>query len=129
MFSSNQILEISGEFSQLEDTIRFVMKLYDNPKTVTYQITDDGKYCLGWNNKDGWKEYPFDFDAHIISEIVKQHLKKNKKESEWDYADGSTDAGFLMKVIPNVFSSEKDSIKYPFYGIVSIEYFTNYYAK
>jgi len=130
MFSSEQVFEVSGDFSQLELAIEFAIKMYEFTKNgVTYQVTKDGKFCLGWAEGDGWVKFPFDFDPHIVAEIVKQHLRKNRKESEWSNADGSTDDGFLMKAIDQVFSSEENGIKKPFYGIVSIEYFENFYAK
>ena len=132
MFSSEQILEISGEMEQLETTIEFAINMHGIGKSgISYQITDDGKYCLGWGDGNGWTKLPFDFDAHIVAEIVKQHLKKQKYDNlnDYDDYDGSTEHGFLMKAIPNVFSDEEKGIKKPFYGIVSIEPFINFYAK
>lgn len=133
MFSSEQIFEVSGDMDQLEKTIDFAVSMHGLPasKTLSYQITKDGKYCLGWYDENGWKKLPFEYDAHIIAEIVKQHL--NKQDCENPYSsnlyDGSSEKGFLMKVIDNTFSDEENGIKHPFYGIVSIEPFYNYYAK
>lgn len=132
MFSSEQIFEVSGDFDQLELAIKFAMDMHDwkGDKQYYFQITEDGKYCIGWSDENGWKPFPFDFDVHIVSEIVKQHLRKHRtKDSNYEWADGSTDDGFLMKAIPETFSSEENGIKNPFYGIVSIEYFENFYAK
>lgn len=130
MFSSNQIFKVSGDMRQLESAIEFAVNMFDKPRNLCYQITDDGKYCLGWSAQDGWLPLPFDFNAHIVAEIVKQHLAKHEpEESEYDYMDGGTGDGFLMEVIPNTFSDEEDGIKNPFYGIVSIKSFKNYYAK
>ena len=131
MFSSNQIFEVSGDFSQLESAIRFALNMYGCSKEVSYQIAEDGKYCLGWmcDESEEWRKYVFDFDAHIVSEIIKQHLRKQNIEDPYECADGSSDKGFLMRAIPSVFSDEHDGIKHPFYGIVSIEPFYNYYAK
>ena len=54
MFSSEQVFEISGEISQLEATIKFAIGMYEIGKDgVTYQITEDGKYCLGWAASNG----------------------------------------------------------------------------
>lgn len=131
MFSSNQIFELSGDMDQLEPAIRFAVSMFCSSCT-SYQISKDGKYCLGWmaEEKDGWKPFAFDFDAHIVSEIVKQHLnKQDYGKNPYEWCDGGTDEGFLMKVIDQTFSDEEDGIKHPFYGIVSIEPFWNYYAK
>lgn len=129
MFSSEQVFEVSGDMSQLEKTISFAIDMYGNRKKISYQITEDGKYCLGWHDDEGWNEYPFDFDPHIVAEIVKQHLEKQDCEDPYDWADGSSDKGFLMKAIPQTFADTANGIKHPFYGIVSIEPFMNFYAK
>lgn len=131
MFSSEQIFEVSGDMGQLEMAINFAIDMHGTARNnVKYQITKDGKYCLGWgDDKDGWNKYPFDFDVHIVSEIVKQHLKKQECEDPYEWADGSSQKGFLMKAIPELFSDEYKGIKNPFYGIISIEPFINYYGK
>lgn len=130
MFSSDQIFKVSGDMDQLEMAIKFAISMYNKGKNdITYQITKDGKYCLGWYTNENWKNFPFDFDPHIVAEIVKQHLKKQECEDPYSWSDGSSEKGFLMKVIPQIFSSEDNGIKEPFYGIVSIEPFMNFYAK
>jgi len=134
MFSSNQILEISGEMSDLESTLAFVINMDGGSnKSISYQITEDGRYCIGWLDKDGWIKYPFDYDPHIIAAIVCQHLNKNAEKAqnagEYDWADGSNSNGFLMKAINGSCASEENGIKNPFYGIVSIEPYQNFYAK
>ena len=131
MFSSEQIFQVSGDFSQLELAIKFAMDMYGGKanKQYYFQITEDGRYCIGWSDEEGWTPFPFEFDAHIVSEIVKQHLKKYRSaESKYDWADGSTSDGFLMKNIEGS-AMDIDGIKNQFYGIVSIEYFENFYAK
>lgn len=131
MFSSEQRFEISGDRGQLEAAIKFAVNMYGS-SCKSYQISKDGKYCLGWtvDEENGWNPFPFDFDAHIVSEIVKQHLdKQDYGKDPYDWCDGGSGKGFLMKVIDQTFSDEKDGIKRPFYGIVSIEPFWNYYAK
>lgn len=140
MFSSNQILEYSGCIShkdELKHALEFAIKAsgwYEpmtrvkDPVKCVYQITDDGKYCIGWGGEEkGWSEFPFDFDIDIMAQIVVKHLEKQTiNYCGWD---GSYDKGFLMKVIENSFASEKNGIKSPFYGIVSFEPYTCFYAK
>lgn len=129
MFSSEQVFEVSGTMEQLEATIKFAINMYEIGKEITYQITEDGKYCLGWGDENGWNKFPFDFDSHIVAKIVEQHLAKQKCDDPYGWADGSTEKGFLMKAIPQLFSDEYKGIKHPFYGIVSIEPYMNFYAK
>ena len=130
MFSSEQVFEISGTMEQLETAIKFAMDMSESNKdNISYQITDDGKYCLGWSDGKGWNKFPFDFDLHIVAKIVEQHLTKQKCDNPYDWADGSTRKGFLMKAIPELFSDKYKGIKSPFYGIVSIEPYMNFNAK
>lgn len=143
MFSSNQVLEISGSLDQLQAAIEFAVEYSghknsftrtDEPAKCVYQITDDGRYCIGWNYgklEKGWTEYPFDYDAKIISEIVCQHIKKAKKPYD-EYAgyDGSSHIGFLMQEGPGGKSfDEQEAVKNRFFCIVNIRPFWCFYAK
>lgn len=139
MFSSEQILQVSGDLNHkddLKDALEYALKksgFYDvftrkdNPSTCCFQITEDGKYCIGWHKNEGWEPYQFDFDIEIISRIIINHLLK--QEIEYGGYDGSYSRGYLMKNIDDSFLDEKDNIKNPFYGIVSFEPFTCFYAK
>ena len=135
MFSSNQEFSVSGSMSQLASALEFAIN-YDetSPQNLVYQTTEDGKFCIGWASdgkpENGWNKFQFDFDYEIVSRIIVQFLNKQKTEgSPYDYFDGGTDKGFLMKSIPDLFSDEYNGIKHPFYGIVSFEPFINFYAK
>ena len=95
-----------------------------------YQITEDGRYCIGkayGKPKDGWNEYPFDFDLSIISQIIIKHLEK--QEIKYDMWDGSYSKGFLMKAIEESFASEENGIKQPSCGIVEFSPYTCFYSK
>lgn len=134
MFSSNQKLEISGDYNQLKSALEFALK-YDGTdlNKLCYQTTNDGKYCLGWFDGKGepflgWKKFQFDFDIDIVSKIIIQFLSKQKQE-EMPVLDGDTDNGFIMKVIHETFSSYENGIRKPFYGIVSFKPFTCFYSK
>jgi len=135
MFSGNQEFKISGDFSQLQSALNFVINYYEiREKDLVFQITKDGKYCIGWKPDNctikGWQDFQFDYDSEIVAKIIIQFLQKQKyKESPYEYFDGSIDKGFLMKNIPETFSDEYECIQNPFYGIVSFESFTNFYSK
>lgn len=136
MFSSNQLFTISGTFSQLENAIIFLLShaglthesLHDPQRALVYQITEDNKYHLGYTRlpvPDGWNKYMFKYDPHIISLIIQQHIKEQvQPTSIYDYADGSTNKGFLLKV------ERPGNVKNP-YGcyLATIEPYTIYYAK
>ncbi|MBO5142196.1 MAG: hypothetical protein J6C46_04245 [Clostridia bacterium] len=145
MFSSNQILEVSGSLShmdELETALEFALKYSGNAKSLkqeeinrgnklVYQITEDGKYCLGWSFKcipNGWNEYPFRFEIDIVSRIIRQHLESFPVKEDGNY-DGSYRKGFLMKCVAEDMSSESDGIKEPFYCIVYFEPYTCFYSK
>lgn len=144
MFSSNQILEISGCLShngELETALEFAIKYSGNYRRMTkseiergckllYQITEDGKYCIGWGFKeisDGWSEYPFDFDINIVSKIIRQHLAK--ADIDRGIYSGSYYKGFIMKCVPECLGNICEGIKNPFHGIVYFEPYTCFYSK
>ena len=131
MFSSNQILQISGTFEQLKECIEFALKMYGlHTNDLTFQLTKNGKFCIGWLDKEPWQRFQFGFSIDIAVESIKKFLQEQpRQESLYDYDDGGTDDGFLMKVIPETFSDIHEGIKQPFYGIVSFESYTNYYSK
>ena len=144
MFSSNQVLEVSGSLEhreELESALEFALNFSGHSKMMKkeeidrgckllYQITKDGKYCIGWGFKDvpeGWFEYPFRFDIDIVSKIIHQHLESFPIENGiWD---GSHEKGFIMKIIDKFANTEKAGIKSPFYGIVYFEPYTCFYSK
>lgn len=133
MFSSNQKLEISGEYDQLKSVLEFAIKLDGTDlNKLCYQITEDGKFCIGsgWTNEipSGWEKFQFDFDFDIVSKIIIQFLSKQKQKNMLPF-DGSIEKGFVMRVIPETFSDFQDGIKNPFNGIVSFKAFTCFYSK
>lgn len=133
MFSSNQKLEISGEYDQLKSALEFALKLDGTDfDKLCYQTTEDGKFCIGWLSgsglASGWKRFQFDFDTDIVSKIIIQFLSKQKQKGYAGF-DGSTEKGFVMRAIPETFSDLSDGIQNPFYGIVSFKAFTCFYSK
>ncbi len=97
----------------------------NNPSKCVYQITEDGRYCIGWayeGVEDGWTEFQFDFDLRIISQIISKYL--SKQDIERGIWSGKYSKGFIMKAI-----NECDGIKSPFYGIVEFSPYTCFYSK
>ena len=131
MFSSNQVLKVSGTFEQLKECLEFALKTYGiRSKNLCFQLTQNGKFCIGWLDKEPWQNFQFGFNVDIVVDAIKKFLQEQpKQKSPYDYGDGSTDDGFLMKVIPETFSAAYEGIKEPFFGIVSFEKYTNYYSK
>lgn len=144
MFSSNQIFEISGSLShcnELEMALEFALEYSDEVKNMykeeidrgckfLYQITEDGKYCIGSSKKnvpEGWNEYPFIFNIDNVSKIIRQHLETYPLEK--GIGEGSYEKGFIMKCIREHLGSENDGIKNPFYGIVYFKPYTCFYSK
>lgn len=135
MFASNQLFTISGSLDQLENAITFLMShaglthesLHDTKRALVFQITEDGKYHLGYSilpAPEGWEKYIFKYDPHIISLIIQQHIKyQEQPKSIYDNADGSTTKGFLLTV------DKPDNLKSSFCYLATIEPYTIYYAK
>ena len=128
----------------MESALRFALEYSDHAKNMTkperergckllFQIAKDGKYCIGWgfeNVPTGWNEYQFDFEVPIVSQIIAQHIRKQPMpDSGYEWADGGTSDGFLMKSIHDCSREECDGIESPFYCIVTFEPFCNFYAK
>lgn len=141
MFSSNQILEVSGSLShsnELECALEFALKYSGHDKNMlqseidrgcklVYQITEDGKYCIGWGFEDirsGWLKYPFKFDIEIVSKIIKQHLEEFPVKE--GMLDGSYGKGFIMKC---PYGEDYMEIENAFYCIVYFKPYTCFYAK
>lgn len=144
IFSSNQVFAISGDLyyrNGIEDALKFALKYSDIDKSMMqqktdreiiflYQITEDGKFCIGWNYEyvpEGWKKFPFKFNVKAVSKLIREHLEDYPvKEDVWD---GSYRKGFLMKTVEETLSDEFRRIKMPFYTIVYFEPFTCFYSK
>lgn len=144
MFSSNQVLEISGDMRQLEAAIEFAMRYSDQnecfmrrekPAKCVYQISDDGRYCIGWAlhdevPPDGWSEYPFDYDPKIIGPVVRQWIEKAPRPfDENAELDGSHHIGFLLQESGGSRWAEQERIKNGWRCIITIRPFWCFYAK
>lgn len=135
MYSDNQILDISGSFRQLNKALKFALDFSENKESdICYQVVGN-KYCIGWLLSDGeapkgWRKYPFTPSVAIIEQIIMSELIKMKYEPcGYEYGDGSCSKGFRMRCLEDSPELEDEGIENPFYGIVSIEPYTNYYGK
>lgn len=137
VFSSNQILEISGR--TVDEEIKFALEFAMHYSGYTgsdlvYQETDDGRYCIGWKPKnsppaDGWNSFPEYTSMELIIMRISGYLGRQQVFKNRNSNDGSYAKGFLMKGIDRSLSEEKDGIINPFYGIVSFEPYICYYSK
>lgn len=145
MFHSNQRFEFSGDLTEkesLKDAIQFAFKVTENLNLfedkeyqrgcrLLYQITEDGKYCLGWDfNKasEGWSEFPRFSDIDTVSKTVENYLKTFKAD-DFDSDDGISNKGFLMKIVKESEDDEDVGIKNCDDCIVYFEPYTCYYSK
>ncbi len=136
MFSSNQVLSVSGELdiNYIKHCLSFALQLanydYHSPKsTCTWQITEDGRYCIGWASghiPKGWNAYDFEFDLNKISEIIFEHMKSIDPYHANNCAACS---GFIMEAIPETLAEEYHGIVKPFYGLISFSPYLCAYSK
>ena len=141
MFSSNQVLQISGELKEdiLTNAIDYAMQYSDYKESFlsddsniipSFRIFND-KYYIGYTFKkdndrnDPWQKYPFDYDSAIISKIVIQYLEKLDSYNMNLGLDGSSYKGFLLRAINDQSACFHKSYR----AIISIEPFVQYYAK
>ena len=106
MFSSNQVLSVSGELDikYIKHCLSFALQLagydYNSPTSIcTWQITEDGRYCIGWASgsiPNGWNTYDFAFDVDTISEIIYNHMSTVDPYKANNCAACS---GFIMDVV------------------------------
>lgn len=130
MFSSNQVLEISGSMNQLQFALQFALDYSGHAKNMepseikrgcklVYQISKDGKYCIGWDCGEvskGWQEYPFDFEVDIVARIIAQYLRKMETpDNGYEWADGDVALNEFENVLEyfdiepeNVFPKDED---------------------
>lgn len=140
MIFDNQILKISGSIEykgELAFALEFALRMsgyLDEMRAHTvkcvYQITDDGRYCIGWSweeAKDGWNEYPFDFELWQIAWEISSFLRRQKFETE--SFGRKFRKGFIMMLIHEKTKTEYNGIKSPFYGIVEFRPYTCFYSK
>ena len=134
MFSSNQVLKISGNIvtSDLSKALVFVLDYFNmGERKLAYQITEDGDYCLGWYTyegypEDGWTAFPFEFEPDVNALIIRDHLKD--QILDLDGFNGETiQEGFLIRSIRDLSYNDLDKIRNNFYGIVIITPYTLYY--
>ena len=144
IFLCFQVFAISGDLdcsNGIEDVLRFALKYSELDKTMKkpkagrtlkllYQITKDGKFCIGWSYvyvPEGWKEFPFKFSIKAVSKFIRDHLKDFPvEENVWA---GSYIKGFLMKAVKEAYGDEFEGIKMPVYTVVYFEPFTCFYSK
>ena len=136
MFSSNQVLSVSGELDiqYIKHCLSFAFQLagYDyhsHKSTCTWQITDDGRYCIGWASvhiPKGWNAYEFEFDIDKVSEIILNHMRVVDPYKANNCAACS---GFVMDVIPETLAETENGIIKPFYGVVSFKPYLCEYSK
>lgn len=119
MFSSNQLLDISGDLneSKLKSVLDFVVSVYGGEPNA-YQITDDKRFVLGYIYKDteGWEKFQFDYDNVILSRIIYNHL--NEGEIEYGDWDGGYHKGFRVKAVEESMAGERKGIKIRFMALL-----------
>lgn len=131
MYSTNQILQISGNLKHSEELSQALQYVLEKCGSVVgcYQITDDGKYVLGWGHyePEAWTAYPTPPSIVELDRLIRNHLESQiVVEGEWD---GDYYEGFLIKAVDRHIGMGSDGVKEPAYGIISIEPFTCFYSK
>ena len=148
MFSTNQIFKISGPPSQLKDTLEFALKhsgwqeaftRNNNPVSMAYQITKNGIYCLGRGRlknedethiKEGWSEFPFDYNTDAIARIITQWIDTQPEPySEFRHCDGGKRIGFICEPAKQMNKDLRDAIQNWERCVITFRPFLCWYAK
>lgn len=136
MFSSNQILDISGTFEQLEAALELALKIHGtNPDKdhLVWQATDDGRFVIGriYNDKEeGWNEFQIDFTTEFAAKAIAKHVMSIPHEP-YDQDDGGfVKTGFRMKAFPEtVLDKVRNGVKSPSYAIVEFSQYALFYSQ
>ena len=133
MFSSNQVLKISGELDALsvQRTLKFCVDVagYDSC-TLVWQALETGEFCIGFQYGDetvpqGWNCFPVSDDYDIAALTIVKFLERQEFPRECG-GDGSSGKGFLAESITY---KDSDRVENCHRGIVKFSPFTCFYHK
>lgn len=122
MFSSNQVIKISGELNPtaIANVLKFIKSAY-NEKWNCFKIAEDGTFILGNIydlDKEDWEKFQFEYDDQTLGMIICNHLRGLKYHDDgWDFFDGSTYEGFICEDIEMTWAT------------IQFKPFTTFYAK
>ena len=131
MFSSNQILKISGLLDiggkSLNDALSYTLKV-SGRKIRTFQIKDNKLYigfCKMENKNSPWITYPFDMNVDILTPIAIDFISSHPTtDDDVAYYDGHVDNGWLITGYNEL---KPFNIEEYGFSILSIEAFNCYY--
>lgn len=131
MFSSNQVLKISGELDALsvERALKFCLDVAGySSYTLVWQALETGEFCIGFQYGDettpqGWNCFPISDDTEIAALTATKYLERQEFPREC-CGDGSNDKGFLVERITY---NDDGHIKNWNRGIVKFSPFTCFY--
>lgn len=129
MFTSNQVLKVSGTFYQLKLAVSFVMEMSGNRSNMAYQ-KKDGMFILGGihgRDTKGWTAYNTNTSASRIGEDIKAFLESIDRnlplrQDRLEYWQ----KGFLMTVVDED-GSNIPAIENRGFALVKFEPFNCYY--
>ena len=114
MFSSNQVLHISGtlELSDIRAALEFgIVKAAKSNSYCFQYLPKTYTYCIGVKYTDtpptGWTDFQFDFDLDIVARIIKQHLEK--AADKFPNIDCERELGYLMTIADDVLDAIENS--------------------
>lgn len=130
MFSSNQVLHISGtlELSDIKAALEFGLVKAARSNSYCFQyLPKVYTYCIGVKYTDtspeGWTDFQFDFDLDIVARIIKQQLEK--AADKFPNIDCEHELGYLMTTADDVICK----IENPSFCILAFSPFVNEYSK
>lgn len=134
MFSSNQVLQISGELdaASVERALKFCLDVAGvYHQTLVWQALDSGEFCIGvqyagdLSVPEGWNCFPISDDFDIAALTITKFLERQKFPRDCG-GDGSNDKGFLVKQITY---EDSGHIKNWMRGVIKFSPYTNFYHK
>ena len=136
MYSSNQIIMVSCDDSQLKIAIKFYFQMKGvtewKQRKISYQIIPGGKIAIGWYFDElptGWEKFPVgEPSIDLIAATITDYLKGYPPKCSYT-GDGSTHDGFLLETIEDWTYEQESDIYCSYYTIFVASSYSNYYAK
>lgn len=147
MFSSDQIIDITSEFKNLPETLRFLIALYDDKMFkrksgrvhIAFAHPAPGIIAIGTGSMEpldngyqghqasrGWTDFQFNYDPDILAPFLKQWVKEQPRPHCPD-TDGSVSLGIRIRSLSSIYGELRPNQQAGFDPFPSILYFTPHY--
>lgn len=128
MFTTNQIMNISGTLDKLAPAIDFALRMSGHANDIAWQVSGN-TFVIGYTagrQTEGWNQYNHGTSTKKIAKDICRFLKEQElKPLPQHDKDTYWDRGFLMTLVDD--SGEKPPVTNGEYALVRFEPYDCYY--